>query len=81
VSLSYPELILGVEKDIKTIDGKIKIKIPERSKPNDILRIRQKGMKMNGNRGDLMLSINLEMPNVVTDEYKEVLEKLKEITV
>ncbi len=81
VSLSYPELILGVEKDIKTIDGKIKIKIPERSKPNDILRIRQKGMKMNGNRGDLMLSINLEMPNVVTDEYKEVLEKLKELTV
>jgi DnaJ-class molecular chaperone len=70
-----------VEKDIKTIDGKIKIKIPERSKPNDILRIRQKGMKMNGNRGDLMLSINLEMPNVVTDEYKEVLEKLKELTV
>ena len=38
-------------------------------------------MKMNGNRGDLMLSINLEMPNVVTDEYKEVLEKLKELTV
>ena len=72
-------MILGVEKEIKTIDGKIKIKIPGMSKPNDVLRIKEKGMKFNEVRGDLMLTINLEIPIIVNEEYKQTLEKLKEI--
>ena len=79
VGLTYPELILGVEKEIKTIDGKIKINLPPMSKPNDVLRVRSKGMKNNGNIGDLMLTINLEIPKIVNNEYKESLEKLKQI--
>lgn len=79
ISIPYPELILGTEKEVKTINGKIKITLPSNSKPNDILRIKNKGLKINGNFGDLMLTINLEMPKIVTDEYKELLEKLKQI--
>ena len=79
VFLTYPDMILGVEKEIKTIDGKIKIKIPGMSKPNDVLRIKEKGMKFNEVRGDLMLTINLEIPIIVNEEYKQTLEKLKEI--
>jgi len=79
ISLTYPELILGVEKEIKTIDGSIKINIPTNTKPNQVLRIRQKGLKINNNIGDLMLTINLEMPKVVNNEYKQLLEKLKQI--
>lgn len=81
VSLTYPELILGVEKEIKTIDGKIKINLPPMSKPNDLLRVRNKGMKNNGNTGDLMLTINLEMPKIINNEYKELLEKLKQTNI
>lgn len=81
VSLDYSDLILGTEKEVKTIDGKIKIKIPERSKPNDTLRIKEKGMKFNGIRGDLMLTIDLEIPNIVNNEYKDILEKLKQVKV
>ena len=79
VELTYPELILGSEKEVKTIDGNIKINIPKNTKPNQVLRIRQKGLKINNNIGDLMLTINLEMPKIVTNEYKETLEKLKNI--
>lgn len=80
VNLTYPELILGVEKEVKTIDGTIKINIPNNTKPNQVLRIRQKGLKTNnGIRGDLMLTINLEMPKIVNNEYKELLQKLKQI--
>lgn len=79
VSLTYPELILGSEKEIKTIDGVIKINIPNNTKPNQVLRIRQKGLQINGTKGDLMLTINLEMPKIVNNEYKELLEKLKQI--
>lgn len=79
VNLTYPELILGTEKEIKTIDGAIKINIPSNTKPNQVLRIRQKGLIINNNKGDLMLTINLEMPKIVNNEYKELLEKLKQI--
>lgn len=79
VKLTYPELVLGSEKEIKTIDGVIKINIPSNTKPNQVLRIRQKGLKINGSIGDLMLTINLEMPKIVNNEYKELLEKLKQI--
>lgn len=79
VKLTYPELVLGAEKEVKTIDGVIKINIPSNTKPNQVLRIRQKGLKINGNIGDLMLTINLEMPKIVNNEYKELLEKLKQI--
>jgi molecular chaperone DnaJ len=78
VELTYPELVLGTEKEVKTIDGTIKINIPKNSKPNQVLRIRQKGLKINNNIGDLMLTINLEMPKIVDNEYIELLQKLKQ---
>lgn len=79
INLSYPELILGVEKEIETLSGNIKISIPNNTKPNQILRIREKGLKINGNFGDLMLTINLEMPKIVNNEYKELVQKLNQI--
>jgi len=83
LKLSYSELVLGEKIQVPTIDGKeILITVPPRSKPGDILRIIHKGIQIKGTttRGDMMVILDIEMPVKVSDEEKELLEKLKKIS-
>lgn len=83
VNLSYPDLVLGCKTIIPTIDGKdIRITIPPHSKPGDTLRIVNKGVvdQRSGLRGDMMVILEIEMPVKSSDEEKELIENLRNIT-
>jgi len=84
LDLSYPEMVLGGEFEIPIIEGgKIKIKVKELTQPSSILRIKGKGMLSNhttDERGDLLIEVNVVIPEKITPEEKELLEKLKKIT-
>lgn len=82
LDLSYPEIVLGCEKEIPTIEGgKVKIKIKELSQPNTILRLKDKGMVSHetGERGDLHIQLGVEIPELISDRERELLEELKKI--
>jgi molecular chaperone DnaJ len=82
LKLSYSQLVLGDKIDIQTIEGsKIRISVPEHSDVGTNLRIQNKGMKAYGkdNRGDLILSLGIDIPKTITSEAKEMLEKLKKL--
>lgn len=61
ISVHYQDAIDGVEIPFTHIDGSIiKIKLPNKSKNDDILRIKNKGLLQNeNNRSDLYLKINI----------------------
>lgn len=61
IDIHYQDAIDGVEILYKHIDDStIKIKLPEKTKNNDIIRIKEKGLLMNENsRSDLYLKINI----------------------
>ena len=82
LKLKYPQLVLGDKVEIPTIDGTtIKISVPEHSKSGDNLRINNKGMRqMNtNNRGDMYVVLDVDFPKKISEEERELLNKLKNI--
>jgi molecular chaperone DnaJ len=77
--LSFPEVTLGTNVEIPTIEGKAKIKIDAGTQPGKVLRLKGKGLpEVNGySRGDLLVNINVWTPQSLTSEEKNMLEKLK----
>jgi molecular chaperone DnaJ len=73
------DALLGKEEKIETLDGPLSIKIPEGVPPNEILRVREKGVpNSRGKRGDLMIRIKISMPTKLSKKAKEMIEGLKD---
>ncbi len=78
--LSVSDAIMGSTVEIPTIESKVKIKIDAGTQPGKILRLRGKGVPdVNGYRGgDLLVSINVWIPKIISKEETKIFEKLKE---
>lgn len=78
--LSVPEAILGTPVEIPTVESKVKVKIDPGTQPGKILRLRGKGLpEVNSyTRGDLLVRINVWIPQDLPKEEKKVVEKLIE---
>lgn len=76
--ISIPQAALGTHVEIPTVDGKVKIKIEPGTQPGKILRLRNKGIPdVNGySRGDILVSINVWIPKILTREEQKLIEKL-----
>lgn len=81
LKLSYPQLVLGDKIEIDTIEGtKIRVSIPEYSEVGSNLRIPFKGTKLYGKegRGDVLITLGVDIPKKLDDETKAVIVELKE---
>ena len=78
--LSFPQAALGAPVEIPTLTGKVKVKIDPGTQPGKILRLRGKGIPdVNGyGRGDLLVNINVWVPDNLSKEEKKILEKMTE---
>ena len=83
VKLTYPQLVLGDKVEVPTIDGgKIRITVPEYTKIETKLQIQNKGMKQlnTNNRGDMILTIELDIPTSIDDKERELILELKKLS-
>jgi curved DNA-binding protein len=74
--------VLGGDTIVKTLSGKIKMKIPAGSQHGTSIRIKGKGMPVNGKAsayGDLYLELQVSLPQQLSDEEKKLFEKLKDM--
>ena len=78
--LSFPTAALGGTAEIPTIDGKAKVKIEPGTQPGKVLRLRAKGLpNVNGyGTGDLLVNISIYVPEALSKEEKNELEKMNE---
>lgn len=78
--LSVPEASMGLPIEVPTVDGKVKVKIDAGTQPGKILRLRGKGLPdVNGyGTGDLLVNINVYIPENLTKEEISIMEKLKQ---
>lgn len=73
---------LGTEIEVPTIDGgRSKVKIPSGTQSGKQFRLKGKGMPIlrDDDYGDLYLEINVIIPEYLSKEQKELLEKFKSI--
>lgn len=71
--------ILGGEKIVETLNGKVKLKIPEGTQPDTNLRLKGKGFpvyKKENQFGDLYIKWQVKLPTSLNQEQKELFEKL-----
>lgn len=78
LELTYPELLLGVEKVIDTIDGTVKLQINKLSKPNERIRLKNLGLPNyhHHGRGDLFLVLKLKDVKELTEQEEQILQSL-----
>lgn len=72
------DAVLGGNYKMKTLDGEIELKIPEGTNPEDVLRIRGKGVPYgNSQRGDILIKIKVKTPGRLSGKAKKIFEDLK----
>ncbi|SMO68869.1 molecular chaperone DnaJ [Solitalea koreensis] len=77
--LSFIDATMGTSVEIPTIDGKARIKIDAGTQAGKILRLKGKGIKeVNSyHRGDQLIHVNIWTPKTLSNEERDILEKLK----
>lgn len=80
LNVKLTDALLGAEYRIDTLDGPLKLKIPENTNFGDTLRVRGKGVVLNttgSKRGDLLIKIQIDLPKKLSRKAKKILEELQ----
>lgn len=78
VEVSIPQLVLGETAEVKTVSGKVKVKIPPGTQPGSLVKLRGKGApNLRGGHGDHYVRVNLRLPKSLSRQEKELYEQLK----
>jgi DnaJ-class molecular chaperone len=79
LSVKLSDAILGSTYDVEGIDGPIKIKIPKGINTGKILRVKGAGVPAGRfQHGDLLVVVEVEIPESLTREQKKLIESLHE---
>ena len=75
--ISYAQAALGSEVEVPTLDGKVKLTIPEGTQPGAVFRLRGKGIPYlrGSGRGDQFVTVNIKVPKNLTGSQKELLRQ------
>ncbi|GAA1675988.1 molecular chaperone DnaJ [Glycomyces endophyticus] len=70
--VSFPEAALGAKVKVPTLDGPVTLKVPEGTPTGRVLRVKGRGVP---GKGDLLVTVDVEVPSSLTAEAREALEK------
>lgn len=83
-TISFTQAALGAVLEIATLDGAIKMRIPEGTQPGRVFRIRGRGVPQAAGktspRGDHLVHIQVEIPTELTARQRELIEELAQST-
>ncbi|WP_372874868.1 molecular chaperone DnaJ [Pseudomonas sp.] len=79
VPISFADAALGGELEVPTLDGRVKLKIPEGTQTGKLFRLRGKGVApvRGGGAGDLMCRVAVETPVSLDRRQRELLEEFR----
>jgi len=80
-TLEIPDAVLGTTLKIATLDGHVDVKVPAGTQPDEILRLRGKGLVKFGGygRGDIKIRLLLHVPEHLGKEEKSLYRQLQEM--
>ncbi len=79
VPISFVDAALGGELEVPTLDGRVKLRIPEETQTGKLFRLRGKGVApvRGGAAGDLLCRVVVETPVKLTKQQKELLKQFQ----
>jgi len=81
LSIDIASAALGTTIHVPTIDGKTaEVSVPTGTQNGTLLKLKGKGLPMLGgsNRGNLVVTVNVNIPSKLTDKQKELLKEFKQ---
>lgn len=81
VPLSFARMALGTEIEVPTLDGEETVKVPAGTRSGARFKLRGHGAPLVGrqSRGDQYVHVHVHIPKKLSDEQRELLERLAEI--
>jgi DnaJ-class molecular chaperone len=83
-AIRFTQAALGAVIDVTTLDGEVKMRIPEGTQPGRVFRLRGRGIPQaagkNAPRGDHLVTIDVEIPTELTAKQRELIEALAQLT-
>lgn len=83
-TISFTQAALGAVIEIATLDGLVKMRIPEGTQPGRVFRIRGRGVPQASGktspRGDHLVHVQVEVPTELTARQRELIEELAQST-
>jgi molecular chaperone DnaJ len=78
--VTFPEAALGANVKVPTLNGPVTLKIPAGTPTGKTFRIRGKGAPRprKGGTGDLLVTVNVEVPQKLSKDERELLKQLSE---
>jgi molecular chaperone DnaJ len=76
--ISYPQAALGAEVTVSTLEGPTTVKIHSGTQPDEVIRLKGKGMpRFRGyGKGDLLIRVGVAVPEKLTPRQRALLEQL-----
>ena len=74
VPVTYPEAVLGAEVPVPTPDGPVTLKVPAGTTSGRTFRVKGKGFPTKGGRADLLVTVEVAVPQQLSAEEKTALE-------
>jgi molecular chaperone DnaJ len=79
LDINLAQATLGAEVRIPSLDGEDTLRIPAATQPGKVIKLKGKGVphvRRKDARGDQLVIINVEIPAKLTNEQRELFEKL-----
>lgn len=75
--VSFAQAALGAEVEVPTLDGKVKLNIPEGTQTGTTFRLKGKGVPFlrNGGRGDQFVTVKVAVPKGLSSAQKDALRQ------
>ena len=74
------EAVLGGEVEVPTLDGMVTMKLPPGSPTGMKMRLRERGLRTEANRGDEIVTVRVVVPQEVTDRERHLFRQLRDIS-
>ncbi len=75
------DAILGTEMEVETVHGPVALRIPEGTQPEQVFRLKGKGMPVlgSGRHGDHYVTVHIEIPHKLSRKEQVLLEEWRKI--
>ena len=79
LAISFAQAALGAVVDVTTLDGAVKMRVPEGTQPGRVFRIRGRGIPQAAGktapRGDHLVHVTLDVPTELTARQRELIDE------
>ncbi len=77
VPITFAEAALGADINVPTLDGKVRLRIPPGTPSGKTFRVAGKGVESSKETGDLLVTVEVTVPDNLTDDERALLEKFR----